>query len=346
MKVLEARARFVQPSITRARHESRQPMQVMNAPPRRLLSLVLPGTLCLLLWPAAVGRAQSVLVVEVSSLDDAPAERLLELIERPVQRVSMPQAREPTAALGLARALQVDRIAILDSEMHRVHVVRTRDGTVMTRVVQASEVSQAPYVTAFVASELLALSAQLDTPERAREGLLARRLSLTVGGELIGVGVPYGGGLRPELGAALWLAPAGTRFAWVLELLLGLTTDARVAAAMGRLELSRTDVSLRTGVACAIGRVALLGLARARLAWTDAAYLGPAGVPATRVGWGPGVDAEAQLELTRWLVAYAGVGLTLEASRSEYRVQSVRVATDPAALLAARAGLQLALRVR
>ncbi len=322
----------------------------MNAPFDRACNtlqppLLLPVALCLLLLgSAAVCRAQTVLVVEVSSQDEAPAKRLLELLEQPALRVRMPQAREPTAALGLARAVHADRIAVLDSELQRVHVVRTRDGTVMTRTVQATPGSESAYLPAFVASELLALSAQLDGPGRAHSGLLARRLALAAGGELIWAGAPYRGNLRPELGAVLWLAPSHTRLAWVLELSLGWTSRARVAASTGQLELSRTDLSLRTGVAYSIGRVALLGLLQARVAWTDAAYAGPSGRSTSAVGWGPGLDTQAQLELTRWLSAYASVGITLAARRSDYRVQSVRVATDPAVLLTAAAGLQLVLR--
>jgi hypothetical protein len=292
--------------------------------------------LVLLASPVAVAHAQSLLVMEVSD-EDAPAgDKLLDLIEQPVQRLRLPEAREPAAVLAIARKLGAERVVILDGGAHRVHLVLARDGTVLTRVVEQEQAWRAPYVMAFVAVELIALSAQLERgePAAARQDPLdfrgGARVDVRLGAELLWMGAPFRGNLRPALGVGAWFARSReSPLLWLVELECAFLGEASVATRDGRIALSRTDAGLRGGVGYALGRVALVGFVRARAALTSTEYLGPGGASSRRLTFGAGGGIEADFALTRWAALYASTVLDLASSRSDYRVQGTSVVRDP-----------------
>jgi hypothetical protein len=225
---------------------------------------------------------------------------------------------------------------ILDGAARRVHVVLARDGTVLTRVVEQEQASRAPYVMAFVAFELIALSAQLERGEPAavRQDPLdlrgGTRLDLRLGAELLWMGAPFLGNVRPALGVGAWFARSReSRLFWLAELECALLGQASVATSGGRIALARTDAGLRGGMAYALGRVALVGFVRARAALTSTEYLGPGGASSRRLTFGVGGGIEADVALTRWAALYASTALDLASSRSDYRVQGTSVVRDP-----------------
>jgi hypothetical protein len=291
--------------------------------------------LALLAVPAAVAHAQSLMLFEVSEDDAAAGDKLLDLLGESVQRTRWVEAREPSAVLEVARRLGAERVVILDGGAHRVHMVRVRDATVLTRVVDPGQGSRAPYVMAFVAFELIALSAQLERGEPAAkpERLDLRggtRAVVRLGAELLWMGEPFRGNVRPTLGVGAWFERSReSRLSWLAELECAFLGAASVAASGGRLALSRTDAGLRGGVAYALGRVELVGFVRARAALTSAEYLAPGGASSRRLTFGAGGGIEVDFALTRWAALYASTALDLASSRSDYRVQGTSVVRDP-----------------
>jgi hypothetical protein len=304
----------------------------------------------------ALARARPLLVVEVSEADAAAAARLIELIAQPTERVRMAEASDPLAALAIARSRGFEQAVILDSTNQRVQLLRCRDGTVLTRVVDPSASSAPSYVMAFVAVELIALSAQLEAnappppppppaPEHSDQrgaGHLGLRAQLRVGGELIWLGAPFAGSARPTIGAGLWLARLPKAPLWLIaELDCALLGSAEMLTPSGRIVWSRSDAALRAGVAYEFGRLAVIGFAQARAALTSVDFLGPGGAASRHFGWGAAAGVEADLRLTDWAVLYASTALDFAAVRSDYRVEGVRVAQDPAQLANVALGLAI-----
>jgi hypothetical protein len=169
----------------------------------------------------------------------------------------------------------------------------------------------------------------------------SRLLRLRAGAELILVGAPYAGALRPTLGLGLSVARSATAPAWLFELQLSVLGSAELRRPGERLALTRHDGRLRAGLQLALGPLALAGLIHLRASLSQADYTGPTPVSNASLRLGLGAGVEADLELVRWLRIYADVLLDAATSRSEYRVGGTRWIRDPALILSAGLGLAL-----
>jgi len=299
------------------------------------------------------GRAHAapppLLVVEVAEEDHAAAQRLLELTEQPAQLVRMPEARDPRRTLSLAATAQAERVVIFDQGARRVVVLRTLDGSVLTRDTEAS--TGAPYLAAFVAIELLALPAPTapppPTPSPPPKGAarLVSVLGLRAGLEVLPLS-PYAGALRPALGVlGTFRRPHA---AWALRLELWTAPHAaqqRATEEAGTLTLTRSDLALRAGPVWQHGRLALSGfgqLGAARIAATlDAAPR----LDSRRGVLVLGLGLEPSVQLTRWLALYAACALSTHTPPGEYQVGGATVLRERRGLLMAGAGLYFTLPI-
>jgi hypothetical protein len=306
--------------------------------------------------------AAPLLVVEFSDADAAAAAKLLDLIDQPAERMRMSAPVEPQSLLEPACARGSQHVVILDSAAQRVHLLRCRDGTLLTRQVATSDVSSTgttpalrggaasqAYVMAFVAVELLRLSTQLELPAPAAATQHAApetppaglRADLRLGAVLTWLGAPFEGDFQPALGAGVWLgSPQRSPLWFVAELECVPLGRAQLATSGGRIVLTRTDVAIRSGIAYEIGRISLLAFGRARLARGSAEFLGSGGASSGNWTWGLGAGVEIELRVVGWAKLYASSAVDFAAARNDYRIEGVSVLRDPAQL--ANVGLGLA----
>lgn len=294
------------------------------------------------LW-AVRGTAEAVplLVLEVSAQDAPAAVRLGELVAEPVQRRALPEARDLAAVERALRESGARRALILDSAARRVQVVE-RDGQVHTRLIEAEAT---PYLTAFVASELLALPppapsnpAPARPPREENPSLVAR----AAGQLALDVSNPYTSRwvARPKLGLELWLGPAGQRALFALGAELVLPTALAESNPEGRIELLRWDAGLRAGAAFPIHAWRLLPFASGRAAFTRADSSTIANAQHT-VGLGLGLGFQLERSLTKWLGLFVGLDAHTWLRRSAYELAGAPLFEERFLMISADFGLVL-----
>jgi hypothetical protein len=309
------------------------------------------------------------LVVVVSSPEDeASADKLAELIREPFARVASASAPPPTAAAGCRTSARLE--LHLDSVGQAVRLVRCRDATVLARGLDPDAARQTPYLSAFVAAELLAINRELEAvearsaealgsspelagpapaadsgsgaapapapPEPARSLL---ELQLRAGAELTLWGAPFDHAVRPSFGFGLNVAPTSPAFAWVFELSVGLFALAEQKRMAELLALQRHDGQLQAGVRFLLGPLHVAGFALGRVSLTSAEYSADLQASSRDFRFGVGAGLEADMPLGASFAVYTQAKLDVATSRSEYRVPGRSSLRDPASLLWLGVGL-------
>lgn len=310
-------------------------MKKKCACPSRLRWLLALVVLC---WSTRALAHGGVLIIEVAEADEQPALRLADLLDVPSQRIRVPEASEPLRAQGLLVRTDAEKAVVFDSGARVVHVL-ARTGALRSRVVEGDP--PAPYVMAFVATELLALHPAAhheEPPEAGPPGPLAR-LAARVAIESNGAyrGQPM---TRAVLGADAWLAgPKQRRYLGLIAFDLGLPGQVRVRREGTLLKLERWDTSLRAGLVVTSPRARLLVFAQGRLAIQDASY-GESGLPDRRsVSLGLGGGAALELLATHWLSFVAGFSGEWLPRRTRYTVAGTPVLRERAFLPAGSLGV-------
>lgn len=298
---------------------------------RWLLALVL---FC---WSAGALAQGGVLIIEVAEADEQPALRLADLLDTPSQRLRVPEASEPSRAQGLLLRTDAQKAVVFDSQARVVHVV-TRAGALQSRVVEGDP--PAPYVMAFVATELLALRATAqEAPPRAAPPRTLARLGARIAVESNGAypGQPM---TRAVLGADGWLAgQRQRRYLGLLGFDLGLPGRVRARRDGTLLAVERWDACLRAGLVVASPRARLLLFALGRLAIQDVSH-GANQLPERRsVSLGLGAGAALELVATHWLSFVAGFTADWLPRRSRYTVAGAPVLRERAFLPAGQLGV-------
>jgi hypothetical protein len=345
------------------------------------------GWLCALgltwaMTPAGV-CGQDLVVVLSSDADAASADKLAELIREPFQRVAASSLTvpQPAAAAGCRTAARLE--LSLDSVGQAVRLQRCRDATVLARGLDPEAVRQTPYLSAFVAAELLAINRELEAVEAravtreeappsvavtpqpssgnsaspAADGGEANTstpaepepqgpfgVHARAGAELTLWGAPFDHAVRPSLGLGMTLVPTDAPLALLLELSAGLFALAEETRVNETLSLQRHDGSVHAGVRVPLGPLQLAGFALARASLTRAAYR--TDIPQTtnsRVRYGLGIGAQAEMRLVARLSLYLQVKLDVATSQSQYRVATRELLRDPLTLLWVGLGLSLRL---
>jgi hypothetical protein len=312
------------------------------------LSTMLHAALVVLLsaWvvsgAAAEAPATDLLIVEVSRADHEAAERLRELIGPEHEIVAAPEAHETAVALRILLASANRRAVVLDSAARRVHVLE-RDRSVRTRIIDGEP---SAYLTAFVASELLALSrapAPSPAPEVTNESGESSAVARVEGAISLELARPYTSGwlLRPSFGLSMWLGRPRSRY--VLPLIgLTLAGPARVQRSIGsaeRISLTRWETGVQLGIAIPSGRLRTLLFGSGRLATTRASFSGPEGTEQRTLGLGLGAGAALECGLTRWLSVRASFDVHAMLRRGAYTVQGESVVREQLGALSLGLGL-------
>ena len=295
------------------------------------------------------------LVVEVSEADDLAARRLLSLTEQPTQLVRMAEASEPARALALARAAGARQVVIFDQAQQHVVVLRTEDGAQWLRTTDASEAT--PFVAAFVAVELLALSAGAAAATRpaaaarpAAAPPVAPRwgtawLGLRLGLDAL-VSAPYATSARPSVGALAAFARRDAAWALLLELQAAPHGRHQQRLGDGRLQLTRSDLTARAGALWQRRRWGISSFAQAGVLLIEASYRGSTAKTETRKAFVAGLGLEPNLQLTPWLRLYVSAIAQIVGPRGEYRASAQSALREPRFGLQVGAGLWLTLPTR
>jgi hypothetical protein len=298
----------------------------------------LPALLgCLVLccsWQLQTVHAQDLTLVLASDEDAAAADKLQALLEQPARRVRSTGAVADDVSAA-CRESGVQYALLLDGAHRLVQLLRCRDQTLLTRVVASAESPPAPNVSAFIASELLALGADLDErlPGPARVSL---RLRAAV--ELLTAAGLYAGAVRPDFGVGLGVAPARSRFGVFGELGAAPSASASRDVAAGRLALTRSDFYANVGVGYALGRLNFEAFGRLACALTSADYRAEVG---TSVRWLAGIGVSVQVGWTDWLSLTVDAVVAGALSRNDYHFEGRSLARDPTQLLQLSAGVLL-----
>lgn len=328
---------------------------------------------------SAGASAQDLVVVLSSPEDQASADKLAELIREPFLRVeaaSLP-ASPPTAAVACRTHARLE--LHLDSVGQTVRLVRCSDATVLARGVDPEAARQTPYLSAFVAAELLGINRELEaatarssvgevassevaevaavsggvalpSPSPSPSPALAStststsaRLSLQIraGAELTLWGAPFDHAVRPSFGVGVSFATNSPAFAWVFELQAGLFAAAEVRRAAELLELQRHDGALHAGARLLLGPLHVSVFALGRASLTRAEYRADLPVISYPVRFGVGAGVEADMPLSASFAVYTQVKLDVATSRGEYRIPGRSLALDPASLFWVGMGLLL-----
>ena len=312
------------------------------------------------LW-AGGASAQELVVVVSSTQDNASADKLAELIHEPFERVSAAslESLPPPAAGGCRTQARIE--LHLDSLGQSVRLIRCRDATVLARGLDPEVVRQTPYLSAFVAAELIAVDRELQAVQQRPQGpitpaaesgtsfappqvpAVSAEWLLRAGAELALWGAPFEHAPRPNLGLGLALTPGGAVLAAFAELSVGAFAHAQPQRQEESLALSRHDGALHAGLRVPLGPLQLTCFALLRASLTRAEYRADLVVSDTQLRFGLGVGAQAELPLGSVFSLYLQTKLDVATSRSEYRVAGQRWLDDPASLL--WVGLGLLLRV-
>jgi hypothetical protein len=286
------------------------------------------------------------LVLEVSSEDAAAAARLVELVGQPVARRLLPAARDANAAHSALLESSAPRAVVLDTSARRVQVLE-RDGQARTRLIEAEAT---PYLTAFVASELLALdppAAQgpaAQEPAAQQEGAPRSPVARVAGQLALDVASAYTTRwlARPKLGLDLWLsAGASRRMFVVLGAELVPPVPLHESGAAGRITLLRWDAGLFAGLAFPVHAWRLLGYASGRAAIGRADSSGAAEGEQHTVGLGLGAGFRVERSLTNWLGLFASVDLHTMLRRNAYELSGETLLQERILMVSADFGLVL-----
>lgn len=326
----------------------------------------------------AGASAQDLVVVLSSPEDEASADKLAELIPEPfarVQAASLP-ALPPTAAEACRTQARLE--LHLDSAGQAVRLLRCADATVLARGLDPEAARQTPYLSAFVAAELLAINRELEAvsarssappqPEAAAPPAPAAAavsgnatppevvpapapvlppsafaLQIRAGAELTIWGAPFDRVVRPSFGVGFSYAPSTPAFAWVFELSAGLFATSTHAADL--LELQRHDGELHAGVRLLVGPLHLSGFALGRASLTQVEYNAASPMSKSPVRFGLGAGIEADMPLAAGLAVYTQAKLDVATSQSEYRVATRPWPRDPFSLFWVGIGLLLRLQL-
>jgi len=323
-------------------------------------------SLCVLCYSPA-SAAQSLIVVEVSPEDAPAADKLQELVQEPFERRSATPEQAADASRGAGCPPGVRFELVLDGAHAAVRLVRCRDGTIMTRTLDPNAARDTPYLEAFVAAELLALNAELETvviaprepvrtatsPETSLQSPQPpaatpqpsaatprgrSRWRLGLGAQWLAVGKLFDGALRPQLDLGLAVGSDWPRLAWLLEVNLAILAHGKVGAGTEAIDLTRNDAQLRAGLVYASDRWSLLAFGLGRASLTSASH---AGVATATLRWGLGAGAEIDVALLDWAYVYGNLVADLATSRSDYRVNGMGRARDPAVVLTCSLGVLL-----
>lgn len=323
---------------------------------------------------SAGASAQDLVVVLSSPEDQASADKLAELIREPFERVdaaSLPPL-PPTAAEACRTRARLE--LSLDSVGQSVRLVRCSDATVLARGVDPDAARQTPYLSAFVAAELLAINRELEAvtaraaageqpvsetsqaqalpsavssspplaaaaePEPTRVSS-ALALQMRAGAELTLWGAPFDHALRPSFGLGIGFRAKSLALAWVFELQVGLFAAAEQRRAAAVLELQRHDGELHAGARWRLGPLHVSAFALGRASLTRAEYSAEATTISYPVRFGLGAGLEADVPLSASFAVYTHVKLDVATSRSEYRIPGRSLVRDPTSLLWVGAGL-------
>jgi hypothetical protein len=288
-------------------------------------------------WQLQTAHAQSLTLVLASAEDAPAADKLQALLEQPARRVRSSGAVADDVSAA-CRDSGVEYALLLDGAHRLVQLLRCRDQTLLTRVVASAESPPAPNVSAFIASELLALGADLDerVPRPARVSL---RLRAAV--ELLTAAGLYAGAVRPDFSVGLGVAPARSRFGVFGELGAAPSASARHDFSAGPLALTRSDVYANVGVGYALGLLQLEAFGRLACALTSADYRADVATSASSARWLAGFGVSVQVGWTDWLDLTVNAVLAGALSRNDYQFEGQSLARDPAQLLQLSAGLSL-----
>ncbi|HET8932224.1 MAG TPA: hypothetical protein VFN67_02235, partial [Polyangiales bacterium] len=276
---------------------------------------------------SAGAAAQDLVVVLSSPEDEASADKLAELIGEPFVRVQAAsvQAAPPTAAEACRTQARLE--LHLDSVGRAVRLVRCGDATVLARGVDPEAARQTPYLSAFVAAELLAINRELEAasarsaappqPQAAEPppsaaaavsssapavieverapapALSAFALQVRAGAELTLWGAPFDHAVRPSFGLGVSYAPNTPAFAWIFELCAGLFATAESKSAGVSLALQRHDGELHAGARVRLGPLHLSGFALGRASLTNVELSADSltSKNLVRLGVGAGIEA-------------------------------------------------------
>lgn len=288
-------------------------------------------------WQLQTLQAQNLTMVLASDEDAPAADKLQALLEQPARRVRSTGAVADDVSAA-CREGGVEYALLLDGAHRLVQLLRCRDQTLLTRVVASAESPPAPNVSAFIASELLALGADLD--ERV-PGPTRVSLRLRAAVELLTVAGLYAGAVRPDFEVGLGIAPARSRFGIFGELGAAPSASAQRAFAAGQLALTRSDFYADIGAGYAVGPMNVEAFGRLACALTSADYRADVTTSKSSLRWLAGVGVSVQVGWTDWLDFTVNALLAGALSRNDYRFEGQSLARDPAQLLQLSAGLLL-----
>jgi hypothetical protein len=263
----------------------------------------------------ASAQSSELVLLESSELDAEDSQRLRELLDRPlrVARLAQPDAD----GVAHARTLGAAEVLVLDRARARVVLVRRAAPELLVRQSEPSGLVRSPYVLAFMAAELLALSEQLTRERAARFGLEQVLLRA-------GLDVQAGSGsatlTRPGLALAGHWSRAERRIGLMLGASAALLGRSDAGSALGEVRFSRTDLQAMIGPSLRHGR--LLAVARAQLgvALEHAEYLGPGGSLRRHASYHAGAGLELHVRLLAHLGLCLEAGAAAALTRAEFRV--------------------------
>jgi len=229
------------------------------------------------IWMAArsdVARAEGDSQPTVAAIARSDADRaIVETIESlgvTVMRRELAKQATDVDLLLWARTLPEPLILWIDSRTSTVSVLRTGDGTSLSRVLGQQTFAESPYVAALAATELLDLmghtpAARVETAEVVPEPLPAQPSRLmwvgALGGELA-AGPRRGPALLRAalgLGGAFFLSENLFAYGELWAMPYGVAVQSLPDASGGRVRYQRSDLSLRVGTGLEQGSASVLG---------------------------------------------------------------------------------------
>lgn len=242
-------------------------MSIANV--RTELLLFLLCVWCIANAPKAYAQevgAPTVASVAVTDADKAVIESV-EGLGIPVTKRQIAEGATSVDLLLWARTLPEPLLLYVDSHTSTVSVLRTDDGTSLSRVLGQETFAESPYVAALAATELLELMkytppTKVETapvvPEPPRPSL-AWQASL--GGELQAGARKGPSLLRPALGlgAAFYLNVRAFLYAEACAMPYGVAVESLPADSGGKLRYRRSDLALRAGAGFERGAANLVG---------------------------------------------------------------------------------------
>ncbi|MDB4976429.1 MAG: hypothetical protein JWN48_4770, partial [Myxococcaceae bacterium] len=156
---------------------------------------------------------------------------------------------------------------------------------------------------------------------------------------------PAAGSLRPSLGLLLGFGRTGFPWHWLLELHAAPHGQHEQRLAAGRLQLTRSDLTVRVGALWQRQRWGVLGFTEAGVLRVDASYRGNTARDERRSALLVGLGAEPNLQLTSWLRLFVSASLQAATPRGDYRVAGLSALREPALGLQLGAGMWLTLPI-